>query len=270
MSCIAAEAVSARLGGRTVIDRVDLVVGRGELVALVGPNGAGKTTLLRCLSGELEPSSGRVSLEDRSLSAYRAIELARLRAVLPQSTSIEFAFTAREVVEMGRAPYTGTPAERDDEHEIASAMAVTDSVHLANREFRTLSGGEQARVNLARVLAQRTPYLLLDEPTAALDLRHQELVMAAAAQRARAGDGVVAVIHDLNLAAAYADRIALLSSGAIVSLGPPDHVLSADRLSVVYNFEIAVLEHPTRGCPLVVAAARFGAFGPCNDKEGSL
>ncbi len=261
MSGIAAEAVTARLGSRTVLDAVDLRVEPGELVALVGPNGAGKTTLLRVLAGELTPQSGRVVLDDAPLASYRALELARRRAVLPQATSVEFAFTAHEVVEMGRAPHIGTAGMADDAEVIAWAMDSTDCAHLAGREFRTLSGGEQGRVNLARVLAQRTSYLLLDEPTAALDLRHQELVMALAASRARAGCGVAAVVHDLNLAAAYADRVGMLFDGRLLALGSPRDVLTAERLTEVYAYAVTVLEHPTRGCPLIVPMEPLAATG---------
>ena len=252
MSGIAAQKVTARLGARTVLEGIDLHVAPGELVALVGPNGAGKTTLLRVLAGELVPRSGRVVIDGKPLSARRAIDLARIRAVLPQATSVEFAFSAREVVEMGRAPYVGTGAMSEDGDVIAWAMSATDCAHLAAREFRTLSGGEQGRVNLARVLAQRTVYLLLDEPTAALDLRHQELVMSLAADRASEGCGVVAVVHDLNLAAAYANRVGMLCDGHLVALGTPRDVLTAERLTQIYAYEVAVLEHPSRGCPLIV------------------
>ncbi len=259
---ISAEGVMVRLGPRAVLDGVDLHVAPGELVALVGPNGAGKTTLLRVLAGDLAPHGGRALIDGRPLSSWRAIEIARRRAVLPQATSVEFAFTAREIVEMGRAPHAGTAAAAEDLEIIDWAMEATDCAHLESREFRTLSGGEQGRVNLARVLAQRTPYLLLDEPTAALDLRHQELVMALAAERARAGCSVVAVVHDLNLAAAYADRVGVLFGGRLVACGPPREVLTAARLTEVYAYEVAVLEHPSRGCPLIVAASPVTTTAP--------
>ena len=193
------------------------------------------------LAGELVPRSGRVVIDGKPLSARRAIDLARIRAVLPQATSVEFAFSAREVVEMGRAPYVGTGAMSEDGDVIAWAMSATDCAHLAAREFRTLSGGEQGRVNL-----------LLDEPTAALDLRHQELVLSLAADRASEGCGVVAVVHDLNLAAAYANRVGMLCDGHLVALGTPRDVLTAERLTQIYAYEVAVLEHPSRGCPLIV------------------
>ncbi len=245
-----AEHVVVRAGARRILDAASLLVLPGELVALVGPNGAGKTTLLRALAGELRPESGVVHIDGAPLTAIRAGELARLRAVLPQTTSVEFAFTASEIVQMGRAPHRSSPVE--DTEIVARSMAATECTHLASREYRTLSGGEQARVNLARVLAQCTRYLLLDEPTAALDLRHQELVMRLAADRAAAGDGVVAVVHDLNLAAAYATSVCLMRDGHTVAHGRPREILTAARVSEVYGYQVTVLDHPTRGCPLIV------------------
>jgi iron complex transport system ATP-binding protein len=177
--------------------------------------------------------------------------------VLPQYTSVEFAFTAEEIVRMGRAPHRSSPAE--DDAIVARSMAATECTHLARRDYRTLSGGEQARVNLARVLAQTTRYLLLDEPTAALDLRHQELVMRLAADRAAAGDGVVAVVHDLNLAAAYATRVCLLREGRTVAHGRPRELLTAELLTDVYGYQVTVLDHPTRDCPLIVPTAPLDA-----------
>ncbi len=262
MSSLRALDVRVRIGERAVLDGVDVALTPGELVAIVGPNGAGKTTLLRALAGDLAVE-GQVLLDERPLSSYRSIDLARRRAVLPQHTTIEFAFTAGEVVAMGRAPHLGTPTERDDERVIDAALRAADAAHLAAREYRTLSGGEQARVNLARVLAQDTEYLLLDEPTAALDIRHQESVMALAARCAARGRCVAAVVHDLNLAAAYATRVVIIGDGAVAADGAPAAVLRADLLGRVYRYPVEVLTHPVRGCPLVIAAGAVPrAFAP--------
>jgi iron complex transport system ATP-binding protein len=249
-SGLCAERVVVRAGDRRILDQASILVRPNGLVALVGPNGAGKTTLLRALAGELRPDEGEVRLDDAPLAKVKARDLARERAVLPQTTSVEFAFTAAEIVQMGRAPHRSSPV--DDAEIVAESMAATECAHLGAREYRTLSGGEQARVNLARVLAQRTRFLLLDEPTAALDLRHQELVMRLAADRAVAGDGVVAVVHDLNLAAAYATEVCMMRDGRTVAHGTPHEILTADLVSEVYGYRVEVLEHPTRGCPLIV------------------
>lgn len=154
---------------------------------------------------------------------------------------------------MGRAPWVRTPMEEDDDAAVEAAMQLTDTVHLAERVYRSLSGGEQARVSLARVLAQSAGVLLLDEPTAALDLHHQELVLDLARRRAHAGDAVVVVLHDLNLAAGYADRVAVLDRGRIAASGPPGEVLQPELLSRVYQHAVEVLPHPRTGAPIILA-----------------
>ncbi|MBV6701181.1 heme ABC transporter ATP-binding protein [Kitasatospora aureofaciens] len=249
---LSAEAVRLTVGGRDLLAGASVRVAAGEVVALLGPNGAGKSTLLSVLAGDAVPAAGEVRLHGRPLDGYGPAELARHRALLPQAAALSFPFPAGEVVRMGRAPWTGTAAAAEDETVVAEAMAATESAAFAERPFTALSGGERARVALARVLAQRTPLLLLDEPTAALDLRHQELVLRVARARAAAGDGVVVVLHDLSLAAAYADRVVLLAGGATVADGPVAEVLRAPLLSEVYGHPVEVLPHPRTGVPLVL------------------
>ncbi|MFE7799472.1 heme ABC transporter ATP-binding protein [Nocardia sp. NPDC057440] len=243
-------------GSRRVLEAVDFDVVAGQVVALVGPNGAGKSTLLAALAGELAPTEGTVELDGRSLAHWSALDMARRRAVLPQSHTVGFPFTAREVVAMGRAPWVRTELRALDDQKIAAAMAATDVEHLAARSFPTLSGGERARVALARVLAQDTATLLLDEPTAALDLGHQEAVLNLATTRAEAGAAVVVVLHDLGIAAAYADRVAVLESGRIAADGPPRAVLTSELLSRVYQHPVEVLDHPISGAQLVLPVRR--------------
>ncbi|MFC5890063.1 heme ABC transporter ATP-binding protein [Kitasatospora sp. CM 4170] len=249
---LTAEAVRLAVGGREPLAGASVRVRAGEVLALLGPNGAGKSTLLSVLAGDVPPTAGEVRLHGRPLAGYGAAELALHRALLPQSAELSFPFPAGEVVRMGRAPWAGTPAAAEDGAVIAEAMAATESTVFAGRPFTALSGGERARVALARVLAQRAPLLLLDEPTAALDLRHQELVLRVARARAAAGDAVVVVLHDLSLAAAYADRVVLLAAGATVADGPVAEVLRAPLLSEVYGHPVEVLPHPHTGVPLVL------------------
>ncbi|MCD7100995.1 heme ABC transporter ATP-binding protein [Pseudoclavibacter sp. 13-3] len=258
--------LSVELGGRTILDHVDAVVRAGEVLALVGPNGAGKSTLLGALSGDI-PSTGVVRLDGRELGEWPLGEQARARAVLTQNNSLAFPFTVLEVIEMGRAPWRRTPREAEDEAAVAEAMARTETSTFSARIFPSLSGGESARVSLARVLAQRTGVLLLDEPTAALDIRHQEEVLGIARERAQSGDAVVIVLHDLNLAAAYADRIALLEHGTVTAAGAPSDVLTAERLSRVYRYPVDVIEHPRTRQPLVLP--RRGAGSSLNSREES-
>ncbi|MEQ8144157.1 heme ABC transporter ATP-binding protein [Streptomyces sp. OP7] len=245
------EGVSVLLGGRPVLRDVGVRVRAGEVLALVGPNGAGKSTLLSVLAADLAPTTGSVRVHGREATDWSPPELALRRAVLPQSATLSFPFTVEDVVRMGRAPWTGARPE-DDEAAVAEAMAATEVTAFAARPFSALSGGERARVALARVLAQRTPLLLLDEPTAALDLRHQELVLRLCRERARAGDAVVVVLHDLGLAAAYAHRVAVLRAGRVAADGPPGEIFTEGLLTGVYDQPLEVLPHPRSGSVLVL------------------
>ncbi|WEH33096.1 heme ABC transporter ATP-binding protein [Streptomyces sp. AM 4-1-1] len=245
-------ALRVGLGGRPVLDGIDLTAYAGEVLALVGPNGAGKSTLLAALAADLSAESGEVRIDGRPATGWTPPELALRRSVLPQSAALSFPFPVEDVVRMGRAPWSGTDREDEDDPAVAEAMAATEVTEFAARPFSALSGGERARVALARVLAQRAPLLLLDEPTAALDLRHQELVLRICRERAAAGDAVVVVLHDLGLAAAYSDRAAVLHHGRIAVVGPPAEVFTGELLGEVYRQPVEVFPHPRTGAPLVV------------------
>jgi iron complex transport system ATP-binding protein len=251
-AAIEVSGLHVRLGGREVLSGIDLTARAGEVLALVGPNGAGKSTLLAAVAADLPATRGSVRIDGRPVGAWTAAELALRRSVLPQSAALSFPFPVEDVVRMGRAPWAGTPHEDDDDLAVADAMAATEVTEFGPRPFSALSGGERARVALARVLAQRAPVLLLDEPTAALDLRHQELVLRICRERAAAGDAVVVVLHDLGLAAAYADRAAVLHDGRIAVCGPPAEVFGEELLSRVYRQPVEVLPHPRTGDPLVI------------------
>jgi len=235
-----------------ILAGISLDIAYGRVLALVGPNGAGKSTLLSVLTGDAEPSTGTVRLDGRPLADWRARELSRARAVLLQSHDVAFSFTVADVVEMGRSPWIGTARADDDDRLIASALARADVAHLREREYPSLSGGEKARVALARVLAQDTPVVLLDEPTAALDLRHQEDVLRIARELASAGRAVVVVLHDLSLAGAYADEIAVIDDGRLVAVGEPGEVLVEERIRAVYGIPVRVLTDPDTGRPIVL------------------
>lgn len=244
------DGIGVTIGAKSILSEITLELSPGLVVALVGPNGAGKSTLLSVLSGELAPTTGTVSVGGRNLAELRHGERARLRSVLTQENAVSFPFTVREVVEMGRAPWQRRSTLLEDESAIDEAIEVTDIGHLLARRYPSLSGGEKARVSLARVLAQRTPIVLLDEPTAALDLGHQEDVMRVAQRLASTGCTVVVVLHDLSLAGAYADRIVLLHRGSMVADGAPAAALSEDLLGAVYGIEVEIVQH--RGASLVV------------------
>ncbi|WP_041836758.1 heme ABC transporter ATP-binding protein [Actinosynnema mirum] len=238
--------------GNRLVDGVSVDLVAGEVLVLVGPNGAGKSTLLAALAGDRAADGGVVEIAGRPVADWSPAALARTRAVLPQHNPVAFPFPVRAVVEMGRAPWRGTEDEDHDEAEVAAALADTGLVELANRPHTRLSGGEQARAALARVLAQGTGILLLDEPTAALDVRHQEQVMALARGRADAGAAVLVVLHDLGLAAAHADRVAVLADGRLIEAGPPEQVCTAELLTQVYRHPVEVFPHPRTGKPVVL------------------
>lgn len=238
--------VSCKIHSRTLLDQVSLTIEPGRVHAVLGPNGAGKSTLLKLLSGEQRSTAGQVLLEDRAIHAWPAQERARRRAVLPQSESLNFDFTARQVVSLGRMPCVLQTPTRENEI-ISSALEATGVSHLDGRLYPTLSGGERMRVQLARVLAQiwETPshprYLLLDEPTASLDLAHQHSCLRLARQFAADGTGVLLVLHDPNLALSYADEVTLLCCGQIIAQGAPEQVLTQENLERVYGVRIEIL-----------------------------
>lgn len=263
---IEARGVSLAYGDVTVLRDVDLAVRAGEVLALVGPNGAGKSSLLGVLAGDQAPGAGTVAVDGVPLSAWSPDELAVRRGVLLQHVEVSFPFTVTQVVRMGRAPWAGTAAEDWDDEVIAGALVETDIAPFAGRVYTSLSGGERSRAALARVLAQEPTALLLDEPTASLDIGHQELVLGLMRERAVRGDAVVVVLHDLGLAAAYADTVVVMSAGQIAAAGPPVEVLTPELLSDVYQHPIEVIRHPRTGA-LVILPRRD--TGPADHPRGN-
>jgi len=246
---LGAREVSVSAGGRRILDRVTAEVAAGTFTAVIGPNGAGKSTLLKVLSGDLAPQHGTVTLNGKALSAWDPAELAMQRAVLPQSPELAFAFRAWDVVALGRHPHRRRGSRDADRTAIHGAMDATGTMPFAARDCRSLSGGELHRTHYARALAQlweplpdgRARFLLLDEPTASLDLFHQHAILAKARQVARAGAGVLAVLHDLNLAAAYADRVIVLADGRLEAEGAPHGVLTRERIARVWRVDCTVV-----------------------------
>jgi iron complex transport system ATP-binding protein len=240
------EAVSVRLGGTPVLRGVTLSLGAGEVLTLAGPNGAGKTTLFRVASRVLRPDAGHVRVFGRPLESLSRRELARELAVVPQDAAIAFPFSAAEVVLMGRSPHLG-PLGFEGERDVAlarDAMARVGIEHLAPRAMPGLSGGERQLVLLARALAQDPRILLLDEPTAHLDLRHRVQVMEQVRAFAAHGGSALIVSHDLGLAAQGCDRLALLAAGELRAAGPPREVLRRDLLRDVFGVAADLVESP--------------------------
>ncbi|MFP2930008.1 heme ABC transporter ATP-binding protein [Pyxidicoccus sp. 3LG] len=249
--------------GRT-LGPMDLTLQPGEVLAVVGPNGAGKSTLLGALAGELRCAAGDVLLEGRPLHRWPHLERARQLGVLPQESSLGFGFTALEVALLGRSPHARRGAGGADLDAAVAALDETDARHLASRPYTTLSGGERQRqCSFARVLAQLSEapevgsrYLLLDEPTASLDLAHQHLVLEAAGRFAREGGAVLAVLHDLNLAARHAHRLAVLARGKLVEVGTPAEVLRPELIASTFGLDVNVVEWPGVPGPWVIPVGR--------------
>ncbi|MFT3662741.1 MAG: heme ABC transporter ATP-binding protein [Gordonia sp. (in: high G+C Gram-positive bacteria)] len=239
--------VEVRLGGRPVLHGVGLTARPGEILTLVGPNGCGKSTLLSVLAGVRTPHAGSVRLGDRPLASIPTRELARHRALVTQQNRVDTPFTVREVVELGRYPWLRTPEAARTAVIVDAAIEACGIGELVERPFPQLSGGQQARVSLARALAQDTPVLLLDEPTAALDIGHTEQTLRILRQRAQAGTTVVLVVHDLSLAAAYADQVVLMKDGRIPAAGAVDEVMTAELLGRTYDHPVSLVRHPDTG-----------------------
>jgi iron complex transport system ATP-binding protein len=250
-------------GPRTILADAHLVVRPGEVLALLGPNGAGKSTLLKALTGELKPASGRVLLDGKDLATWPAAELARRRAVLPKHNHLAFGFSVADVVALGRSAHIDHAVRGDDNQAVAAALAAVGLSGFMQRDYRKLSGGEQQRVHLARALAQiwsedpsgEPRYLLLDEPVSNLDPAYQQTVLRTARAMAGRGCGVVISLHDLNLAAAYADRVLLIAKGRFLADGRPAEVLTPQRVEEVYGLPMLALIHPETGAPVLLPAA---------------
>ncbi|MFT5605368.1 MAG: iron complex transport system ATP-binding protein [Paracoccaceae bacterium] len=243
--------VSLTRGKQRVLGPLDMDIRPGELLAVIGANGAGKSSLLSLLCGLLEPDAGGIRFAGRALTNNsRDIEsLARQRALMPQFHALGFDFTVREVVTLGRNPHHRHCTSQDHTRYIEQAMALGDVTALAKASYTRLSGGQQARVQFARVLAQLNcgegdgKFLLLDEPTASLDLRHQRDVMSCVRALTERGLGCVAVLHDINLAARFAHRIAIFDAGKLLAIGPPESVLTEPLLKRAFGIDVRVFEN---------------------------
>jgi len=249
---LSAKEISVRLGGRTIVENVSVTLAAGELVALVGPNGAGKTTLLKALAG-LVPAFGTVEYEGQTAIALKPRERARHLAYLPQGHTFSWPLPAGEIVALGRYPHADpfSPVSDEDRAAVTHALDITGTRAFADRIVTTLSGGERARVALARVLATQAKVVLADEPIMSLDPRHQFVVMDVLRHAAHAGSAVLAVIHDLALASRYADRVLVLEKGRIAADGKPETALNPERIATIFGVEVDMIRIGDASVPLV-------------------
>ncbi len=261
--------ISYKVPRRMLLDNVSLQVRPGKVTGILGPNGAGKSTLLSILSGERKPHSGQVLLHQKALSSWTAKELALQRAVLLQHTQLGLAFRVEEVVMMGRYPHIGRHESQKDHEAVKKAMETTGTAQLYGRDYLSLSGGEQQRVQLARTFAQlyhetdKLPkLLLLDEPLNNLDILHQHAILQVAREFAARGHAVLAVLHDLNLAARYTDELLVLKNGQTLAFGTPEQVLNEKLIHSAFGIEVSVITHPETGHPVVLPTGLHKACRP--------
>ncbi|MGB3390660.1 MAG: heme ABC transporter ATP-binding protein [Pseudaminobacter sp.] len=256
---IEARGVSVSIGGRGIIADVDFDVRAGEVAAIVGPNGSGKTTFLKAATGEL-PYSGRIVVNGHDLSRLKPWEAAAMRAVLPQATALSFPFTVHEIVKLGLMSGRSGALPGEMERLPELALARVDLAGFAGRFYQELSGGEQQRVQLARVLCQvwapvfeeEPRYLFLDEPVSSLDIKHQLTIMEIARDFAARGGGVVAILHDLNLTAMFADKVFVMHRGRLAAAGAPQDVLNDELISTVFECRLKVSALPAGNVPFVL------------------
>lgn len=255
-SRLALQDVSVNYGKRLALQNVSLEVKAGEILVIIGPNGAGKSTLIRAACGVIPLSSGKIFADGVEISKTSPQQRAKMISVVPQARNLPPAFTGWEIVQMGRTPYLGWLGNlsETDEAIIRSSLERTGCLELADRPVGELSGGEQQRLLISRAIAQQTPIMLLDEPTAHLDLQHQITLLDLVRQFTRQdGMAVVLALHDLNLAARYGDRIGMIVHGRLIALDTPDQVLQADFLSQIYHIPMRVGRDELKGYPVVFA-----------------
>lgn len=263
--------LSVSFGDVPVFSGVDLSVERGSLVGLVGPNGSGKTTVIRAIKGTITPDEGEIRLDGDAAAGLSAREVGRRVASVPQETGLAFDFQVRHVVEMGRTPHLGRFDGHGaaDERAVREAMSAAGVARFADRPITAVSGGERQRVLLARALAQETPALLLDEPTANLDVNHAIRTVELVRDIADGGRAALAAIHDLDMAARYCDEVVVLANGGVHAAGPPEAVLTADALRAAFDAEAFVGRNPATGSPAVTAFDAVDDAKPTEAADGS-
>lgn len=256
MTLLTATGISVAMQGHYLVDNVSMHINAGEVVAIIGPNGAGKTSLVRALTGELPISAGEVLFNQHRIQQYNLEQRARQLAMLSQHTELSFPFTVSDVVQLGRIPHSSGLAE--DQRIVEAALQAVDMTACSSRPYTQLSGGEKQRVQLARVMAQvwrqqdaPVRLLILDEPTAALDVSHTRQLMREISRMAASDVGVVMILHDFNLAARFADHIVVLVEGKKVAEGKPIEVFTEENMQRYFDVAAHIIPHPKTGRPLV-------------------
>ncbi|SDD36952.1 iron complex transport system ATP-binding protein [Mucilaginibacter pineti] len=253
---IAVKNVSYSAGRKQILNNVSFKVAAGEMLAVIGANGAGKSTLLKLLCREMYPASGDIRFNDKDIDSYTIKQLALVRSVLTQHNIVSVMFTVKELVLMGRYPHFENQPLANDIEVVNKVMEDTGITHLSARDYNTLSGGEQQRVQLARVIAQiydqPNAFLFLDEPTNGLDLLYQQQILQLARDMANRGYIVISILHDINFASRYADKILILKNGETVAFGAPLEVISCENIHEAFNIKVRLMDCEGFKCPLVI------------------
>jgi iron complex transport system ATP-binding protein len=249
MTSIKVENVSVHIDNMLILKNISANFTKSKFIGIVGPNGSGKTTLLRVLNGHITPTEGNVYVGSDPIARLSAHQISKKIAVVPQNTMVSFDFTVREIVEMGRYPYNSRFGGFDSRSDLVTwAIEQTDLSALSERTINSLSGGEKARVFIARTLAQETPVLLLDEPIASLDFRHTSRILNLIKDQVdNFGKTAIVVLHDLELAANFCDQLLLLSEGKILSMGAPESVLTRRNIQDAFHTDVSIETHPLTG-----------------------
>jgi len=253
---IAVKDISYSVGRKQILNKVSFNIASGEMLAVIGANGAGKSTLLKLLCREVVSTSGGISFNEKDIALYSIKELAMIRSVLTQHNTVSVMFSVKELVLMGRYPHFENTPSANDIEVMHKAMEETGITHLAERDYNTLSGGEQQRVQLARVIAQiydqPNAFLFLDEPTNGLDLLYQQQILQLARNMANRGYTVISILHDINFASRYADKILILKNGETVAFGEPLQVINCDNIHNAFNIHVKLMDCEGFKCPLVI------------------
>jgi iron complex transport system ATP-binding protein len=248
-------------GKKRIVDDISFDAKLGRILAIIGANGAGKSTVLKMLCREIAPSGGRILFQNAGMETYPLKDLARMRSVLTQHNTISLSFKVKELVLMGRYPHFENQPTAHDIQMVNEAMQATGITHLTDRFYETLSGGEQQRVQLARVIAQihdvPGAWLFMDEPTNGLDLLHQQQLLTQARGMADRGYGVICILHDINLASAYADEIMIMKDGKQLTIGAPDTVINCENIYEAFGVRVQLMQNGNFKCPLVVTGGRL-------------
>lgn len=260
---ISAERISVQIpSGKMLVDDVSVSIKPNVLTAIIGKNGAGKSTALKAICGDISLTSGSVRFNGKSKAEFSALEIAKKRAIVSQKSSLDFEFTVKEVVALGRNPFSGFFSSQKDDEIVEQCLEKVDALHLLDRNYTTLSGGEQQRIHFARALAQiwdliekgEPSYLLLDEPLSNLDVAHQHEMMHVLKQLCEKNVAVLIILHDLNLAAQYADHVHILKDGKTAAEGAPFDVFTEKIIFDAFDHPVSVVPHPKIHCPLIIAS----------------